>query len=272
MIPQAESKPMIHPTAIISEKARIGTDVRIGPHCWIGDNVSIGDGCILEKSVSVFSNTAIGKGTSVRSYASVGTDPDTKFSTVQASEGRLEVGENCVIGCYTFISRGALSENQLTRIGDGVSIGELCYFGHDCLIGDRVEIHDSVVIENSVTIGTGTRLRYGTLVIPDSNIGESVDAQIRSRVSHDIPPFVKVSGDPAKIKGLSEVFLKQMQFSTTMITEMNEILTDYFSEPMPAEYNVLEKYFSSYPEFLGLIKFCHSNPNFQTDVFLKRYE
>ncbi len=39
---------MVHPTAIISEKAKIGNDVVIGPYCVIGDDVTIGDRCELK--------------------------------------------------------------------------------------------------------------------------------------------------------------------------------------------------------------------------------
>ena len=35
----------IHPTAVISPKAQIGADVRIGPYSIVEDDCVIGDGC-----------------------------------------------------------------------------------------------------------------------------------------------------------------------------------------------------------------------------------
>ena len=38
---------MIHQTAIISTKAKIGRNVTIEPYCIIHDNVEIGDNCFI---------------------------------------------------------------------------------------------------------------------------------------------------------------------------------------------------------------------------------
>ena len=37
----------IHPTAVISDKARLGANVSIGAHCIVYDNVEIGDETIV---------------------------------------------------------------------------------------------------------------------------------------------------------------------------------------------------------------------------------
>ena len=50
----------IHPTAIIEDGAKIGTEVEIGPYCTVGPHVSIGDGCILKSHVIVDGFTTIG--------------------------------------------------------------------------------------------------------------------------------------------------------------------------------------------------------------------
>ena len=42
---------VIHPTAVISDKASIGENVTIGPFCVIDDDVTIGDGCVLKSHV-----------------------------------------------------------------------------------------------------------------------------------------------------------------------------------------------------------------------------
>jgi len=52
---------VIHPTAVISDKASIGENVTIGPFCVIDDDVTIGDGCVLKSHVVVRGTTRIGK-------------------------------------------------------------------------------------------------------------------------------------------------------------------------------------------------------------------
>jgi UDP-N-acetylglucosamine acyltransferase len=43
----------IHPAAIVSKKARIAEDVKIGPLTIIEDDVVIGKGTVIDSSVSI---------------------------------------------------------------------------------------------------------------------------------------------------------------------------------------------------------------------------
>ena len=49
----------IHPTAIISEKAKIATSATIGPYCIIGADVEIGNDCSFLSHVVVKGPTII---------------------------------------------------------------------------------------------------------------------------------------------------------------------------------------------------------------------
>ena len=50
----------IHPLAVVSPQAEIGSDVRIGPFAIVEDDVTIGDGCQLAGHAVVKSGTTIG--------------------------------------------------------------------------------------------------------------------------------------------------------------------------------------------------------------------
>ena len=47
----------VHPTAIIEDGARVGSDVRIGPYCMVGRDVVLGDGVELLSHVVVAGRT-----------------------------------------------------------------------------------------------------------------------------------------------------------------------------------------------------------------------
>ena len=51
----------IHTTAIVSAKAELGNNIKIGPYCIINENVKIGDNCNFLANVYVDGNTTIGK-------------------------------------------------------------------------------------------------------------------------------------------------------------------------------------------------------------------
>ena len=51
---------MIHKTAIIDPKAKIASNVEIGPYCVIGPNVEIGENTIIHSHVNISVNAKIG--------------------------------------------------------------------------------------------------------------------------------------------------------------------------------------------------------------------
>ena len=52
---------MIHPTAIIDEKAKIANNVTVGAFSVIGPNVEIGESTKIHSHVNLTGNTKIGK-------------------------------------------------------------------------------------------------------------------------------------------------------------------------------------------------------------------
>ena len=51
---------MIHNTSIIDPKAKIASNVEIGPYCVIGPNVEIGENTIIHSHVNISAIAKIG--------------------------------------------------------------------------------------------------------------------------------------------------------------------------------------------------------------------
>ena len=63
---------MIHETAIVSSKAKLGSDVEIGPYAIIEENVEIGDRGKIAGHAILKSGTRIGKSVTVESFCIIG--------------------------------------------------------------------------------------------------------------------------------------------------------------------------------------------------------
>lgn len=171
----------VHPTAVVSESARvspgvqiearatvgaqaeIGENTRIGAGSAIGRGVRIGLECEIYPNVTIYPGTTLGDRVTVHAGAVLGSDG---FGYVRDREsgryekfpqvGSLVIEENVEIGANTTIDRGALHE---TRIGRGTKIDNLVHIGHNCNIGENVVIaaqtglSGSVTIENNVVLG-----------------------------------------------------------------------------------------------------------------------
>ena len=126
---------MIHPTAIISPKAELGRNVRVGPYCIIGPNVTLGDECVLHSHVVIEGTSTFGKGNEFFPFAVVGgKTQDLKYIGEPTA---LEVGNENVFRENCTIHRGTHSELP-TRIGSHNLF--LCYshVAHDCQLGTYI--------------------------------------------------------------------------------------------------------------------------------------
>ena len=106
---------MIHKSSIISPKAKISKNVKIGPFCFIGANVHIKENVELISNVHIEGKTTIGKGTKIFPFASIGTQPqDLKYNDEANS---LEIGENNLIREYVTINPGTAGGGGKTAFG-----------------------------------------------------------------------------------------------------------------------------------------------------------
>lgn len=173
-LPTIETKPCIHPSALVDNRASvgegvdiaanvvveadcvIGNNVRIYPGCYIGEGVTIGSGTIIYANVSVYHHVTIGDRCIIHSGSVLGSDgfgfapmPERSWKKIHQL-GSVEIGHAVEVGACTTIDRGAL-EN--TVIGDGVKIDNHVQIAHNVQIGENTAIAAAVAIAGSAEIG-----------------------------------------------------------------------------------------------------------------------
>ncbi|MHA2344704.1 MAG: hypothetical protein ACXADW_22840 [Candidatus Hodarchaeales archaeon] len=85
----------IHPAAIVSKKARIAEDVKIGPLTIIEDDVVIGKGTVIDSSVSIKDGARIGENVKIYHASAIAGPPqDLKFA---GEKTELIVGDNIIL-------------------------------------------------------------------------------------------------------------------------------------------------------------------------------
>jgi UDP-3-O-[3-hydroxymyristoyl] glucosamine N-acyltransferase len=204
LLRDADHNRAIHPSAIVSASAQIGTNVAIGPCAILGDNVRVGDEttiscgsvigdnatigsqCRIDANVTIYANTTLGDRVIVQSGAVLGSEG---FGYVRDSQtghyeqfpqvGRLVIEDDVEIGANSTIDRGALDE---TRIRRGTKIDNLVHVGHNVQIGQDVviaaqtglsgsaTIEDNVIIGGQVGIADHVRIEAGAILGAQSGI------------------------------------------------------------------------------------------------------
>ncbi len=132
----------------ISDKAKIGKNVKIGSFCIIEDDVEIGDDTVLKNYVELRSGTRIGKGCYIDSRVS--------------SSGQNYVGDNVTLRYDTILARGVsvgdntyicprVMTNNLNKEQDGIGGAHI---GRDCFIGTNVVLQYGVKVCDNVIVGS----------------------------------------------------------------------------------------------------------------------
>jgi len=211
-------KMKIHPTAIVSKKAKIANNVTIGPYSIIGDNVEIASGTLVGAYCLIDGNTSIGKSCEIFTGAVIGSRPqDLKFKDEQTF---LVIGNNNIIREYCTMNPGT-GEGSKTVVGDNNLFMAYSHVAHDCQVGsscvfaNNATLAGHVKIEDKAVVGGLVAIHQFVHVGALSIIGGC------SKVVQDIPPYSTCDGHPARIFGLNLVGLRRHGISRESIKELN---------------------------------------------------
>ena len=201
---------MIHPTAIISPHAKIGSDVEVGPYCIIGENVTLGDRCKLHSHVVLQGHSEIGSENEFYPFTAIGTkSQDLKYEGEPTS---LIIGSHNVFRENATVHRGTLPNNP-TRLGSHNLCLAYSHIAHDCQVGNHIILSNNGTLAGHVTIHDYAIISGLTAVHQFCRVGaHSITGGI-SKITQDIPPFTIVDGNPATVRGINQTGLQRRGFS-----------------------------------------------------------
>lgn len=180
----------VHPTAVISDGVELGSEVVIGPHavilgpCRLGDGVMIGAGCVVGSPPELTS--------AVQNLAWTG----------DLAHYGVEIGAGTIVRELTTIQQGSAAP---TRIGAGCWLLSRSYVAHDCVLGAGVTTSAGVALGGHAQIGRGSNLGMNATVHQRRIVGPGAMVGMSSVISRDVPPFAKVYGNPARLRGANTV-------------------------------------------------------------------
>jgi UDP-N-acetylglucosamine acyltransferase len=209
----------IHPTAVVSQNARIGDDCFIGPYCIIGDEVELGDNVRLESHCVVDGHTSLGTETQVFPFVSIGlASQDLKY---QGEPSETKIGKRNKIREFVTIHRGTAGGGMLTKIGDDCLIMAQAHIAHDCLIGDGVIMANAATLAGHVEVGDRANIGAYSGVHQFCRVGTEAYVGGYSVVVKDALPFALTVGNHAKCYGLNTTGMKRRGYSRATIDALH---------------------------------------------------
>jgi len=157
---------MIHKTAFVSDKAKIGNNTYIWNDSQIREGAVVGDNCIIGKNVYIDFDVKIGSCVKIQNNCSL--------------YHGLEIENGVFIGPHVIFANDkqprAINPNGTLRKDGEWNVGtvKVCY---------------------------GASIGAGCIILPNVKIGRFAMIGAGSVVTKDVPDFALVYGNPARIKG-----------------------------------------------------------------------
>jgi UDP-N-acetylglucosamine acyltransferase len=195
----------VHSTAVVDPSAELADGVRIGSLCFVGPGVRIDEDTELVAQATVFGPSRIGQRNIVYPHATLGAPPQDRSWKGEHTE--LVVGDDNQFRETVTAHRGTSRGGGVTRIGSGCLFMVGSHVAHDCTIGDGVTLANSTSLGGHVTVEPRVVTGGHVAVAPFARIGEIAFAAGGALIEGSVPPFVIVSGDRARVRGLNTIGL-----------------------------------------------------------------
>jgi UDP-N-acetylglucosamine acyltransferase len=222
---------MIHPTAVVSPKAELGTDVIVEAHCTIEDGVVVGDGTIIMAGSVIHTGTRLGRYNAVHPHVVLGGPPqDIGY---HGENTRLIVGDENTFREFVTVNRGTTKERGETLVGNGNYFMACSHVAHDCVIADKVIMANCVLLAGHVRVREGAVLNGAVAAHHFTTVGQYAYIGGLAKVRIDVPPFMVADGDPARPKKCNEVGLRRHGFTEEQIAALTKAYRAVFRSDKP---------------------------------------
>jgi UDP-N-acetylglucosamine acyltransferase len=174
-------KARVHHTAIIEGDVWIDEDVEIGPYCVIGTR--------------------------------------GEYNNDKPRNGKVIIRKGAVIRELTTIQVSV--DGNPTEIGEDCYIMNKCHIAHDVKVGRGSVISTGTIIGGWCNIGERVNIGLGTVIHQRKDIGRGAMIGMNSTITKDIPPYLTVSGSPARIMGLNKIGLHRMGEDARIVDDLD---------------------------------------------------
>ncbi len=233
----------VHPSAILGQGVKLGTNAALGPYVVVEDDVVIGDNTVLwagvfagygsrigsdtliYPNVTVRERTVIGSRVIIHSGTVIGSD-GFGFEEVNGTHHKIpQVGivvieDDVEIGACVTIDRARFGK---TLIGRGTKIDNLVQIAHNVVVGENSIIVAQAGISGSSILGKKVILAGQSGVVGHIELGDSVIVGAQAGVTKSVPDNTFVVGSPAKPHNVAKKIFAGWAKLPALVKEVAEL-------------------------------------------------
>lgn len=210
---------MIHSTAVVHKKAKLGANAKVGAYAVIEEHVTLGADCIVGPHAYITGHTTIGARNHIFPGAVIGEAPqDFKYKDEPT---RLKIGDDNVFREHVTVHRSNNTRED-TIIGSNNFLMANSHVGHNAHLGDQIIIANGALLAGHVSVADRVFISGNCLLHQFVRVGTLAMMQGGSAISLDLPPFTVARGDNG-ICGLNVVGLRRAGFSPEQRRELKRL-------------------------------------------------
>jgi UDP-N-acetylglucosamine acyltransferase len=169
--------------------------------------VVLGEDTELVAQATVLGPARIGSRNRIYPHATLGAAPQDR--SFRGESTMLVVGDDNEFRESVTVHRGTPKGGGVTRIGSGCIFMVGSHVAHDCTVGDGVTLANVTSLGGHVVVESRVVTGGHVAVAPFVRVGEIAFAAGGAMIERPVPPFVVVSGDRARVRGLNTVGLER---------------------------------------------------------------
>ena len=227
----------IHPTAIVSPKAKLGDNITVHAYAIIHDDVEIGNDCLIGPHAVLYNGARIGNRVKIHQAASIAHVPqDLGFKN---EHSLFIIDDDTTIHEFVTCHRGTKSTG-FSKIGKNCLLMAYAHVAHDttvgnnCILANAVQLAGHVVIEDYAIIGGLSGVHQFCKVGQHSMTGGVF------KITQDLPPFILAAHHPLKYSGLNVIGLRRRGFTPSDITALKKLYNIIYDNSLNLSQAVLK--------------------------------
>ncbi len=248
----------IHPTAIVSSKAKLGENIVVSPYAIIEDDVEIGNDCYIGSHAHIYNGARIGNRVKIYQSASIAHIPqDLSFNNEYS---QFIVGDDTVIHEFVTLHRGSKVTGK-SMVGKNCMLMAYSHIAHDCYVGDNVILANGVQIAGHVTLEDYVIIGGLTPVHQFCKVGQHTMTGGGFRITQDVPPYILAAHEPLKFSGLNVIGLRRRGFTNDEIASMKKAYSYIYDKSLNVSQALakIESEMEIIPPINNMIEFIRSS-------------
>jgi len=211
----------IHPTALVDPRAELAADVSVGPYSVIGPHVRIGAGTSIGAHCVIDGHTTLGERNRIWPFNSLGAAPQDKKYAGEPTA--LSIGNDNTIREFCTFNCGTLQDAGTTRVGSDNWVMAYVHIAHDVQLADHCILANNATLAGHVHVADWVIVGGLTGVHQFVKIGAHAMLGFQTALSQDVPPFMMVDGNPAKVHGFNVEGLRRRGFDAARIAQVKQM-------------------------------------------------